>query len=122
MPRILKRKNIAPIIEKQNLITCDGRTGSGSWDNSRFKLGVDGAFVVKEKKDIIGWAVAWCHGEIHIFVIPTYRRKGIGTRLMKKMVKTFPTHRFCPWNAKTLRLFTKEAVNFTTMYLPDKLR
>jgi len=64
--------------------------------------------VVFSKKQVMGWALAFKHGQIvtvNIFVNKRYRRRGLATMLIEEMLKDFKVISLGEWNKATRKFF-----------------
>jgi len=87
-----------------------GRNGSGSLENVYDGVPIVGGYLVKHKKKVIGWGVAFdkpYQKQTHIFIDPKHRKNGLGSRLVKRAKKDFPEYRFVPWNQYTTNFYDK---------------
>jgi len=93
-----------------------GSTESGSVTHIKNGIGIQGGYVVKNGKNVVGWGCAFKHKEIHVYVEPTFRKKGIASKIIERTKKDFPEHYFCPWNLDTFKLFEKTGAKMTRKY------
>lgn len=114
-------KNVEKIkdaIRKLNLEKSKEAWGSGSLEAIKFGRNVEGGYLVKHNKEVIGWGVAFDQlgrsaKQTHIYIKKKYRKNGLGTRLVKRAKKDFPEHSFVPWNTYTHQFYSKLKVKTT---------
>ncbi len=110
--RTYRVKNIDKIretVKKLNLFD----TGESFGSNTRDRVIVDEEipacfFVAKEASKVVGWCIRFKDKETHVFVSKRQRRKGYGSRLIKRMTKE--VRGVClvvPWSSRAKSFFSK---------------
>ena len=92
---------------------CD----SGSLENLNNKCRVEGGYIIKNSCELIGWGAAFSNGEFHVYVCPQARNKGAASKVIKRAIKDWPNHKFCPWDKKTKDFFKNRNANIVYKYL-----
>ena len=115
--RALENK-IKPAIFKYNLMTETPirSLSSGACGYAKEGVSIQGGYLIKHKRELVGWAGAFENGEIHVFVRQEFRGKGGATKVIKRAKKEFPAHKFCPWTSESKRLFEENGANITYKY------
>lgn len=100
------KDRIKRIVRKYNLQT-EGRSSSGTMDDIYYyKKKIDSGFVAYNNRKIQGWAISFKENS-HIYVLPKYRRKGIGTKIYQEVVLNNPETYFEPWDEVSDKFFEK---------------
>lgn len=72
-------------------------------------------FVIFSKKQIMGWALAFCHKKevnLHLYVNERYRGRGLSKVLVESALKYYPKVRLAIHNRPTRKIFPKIAAAF----------
>lgn len=105
-------KRIKEAILSNNLSSHGEGWGSGSLNAVENGDKIYGGCVVKDGAKEIGWGFAVDDSEfgpqkIHIYVIPAYRRKGIGTRIYRFLKRHHKEFNPVPWDFKSRAFYNK---------------
>lgn len=94
-------------IKKNNLNTEDGG-GSDSLDRVDFhKQDVEG-FVARENGRAVGWCAYFSTDNcVQLYVRPEFRRKGIGSRMLRKAKRKYGKVTVFPWNHRSRVFFER---------------
>lgn len=104
---------LSDIIRSQNLKKEDGGR-SGSLDNLECGIIPKKGFVAKFGGKIIGWGAQFIEKRnrysqpeisFQLYVSPKYRRKGVGTRIIKRAISKFGTINVYSWNNRSKKFF-----------------
>lgn len=114
-----KKKEIEKAVNLYNLAVECGRSSWSSGTLTALKRGaeIEGGYVVKHKKEIMGWGCALNQGEIHIYLLPHARKYGAASKMVRRARKDFKDHVFCPWSQETLAFFNKRKAKITKKHM-----
>ncbi len=116
-------EKVIPVVYVFNLLNepISVSSSSGCVENIEAGVKVVGGYIVKNKKEIIGWGCAFGNNEFHIYVRPHFRGFKIASKIIKRSKKDFPDYNYCPWNFETLNIFKKKKLKITKKYIPPQL-
>lgn len=103
-------KMLSCLVKRMNLETTGEVFRDNSESNWLVKSGINpefGYIAYNMAGRPIGWAIAFSGQShtVHVFVMPRYRQKGVGTRLLKLMLKKQKTLRCKPWDHVSRKFF-----------------
>jgi GNAT superfamily N-acetyltransferase len=73
-------------------------------------LETESVVLLRRGRILVAWALVQCVNPrlpptTYMFVHPQYRRRGLGSRLMRESRRNWPQTRFCPWDEQSALFF-----------------
>lgn len=115
-PKAIKKAVLGHNLATEFGVSGDMSSGSGSVGYIKEGIEIEGGYVVKSGKNVVGWGSAYKLKEIHVYVKPSFRKRGIASKIIERAKKDFPDHCFCPWSKGTFDFFTKTGAKITRKY------
>lgn len=126
MFKLVPRNRLKKLILKRNLSDEFKEDGERRSSCSARRIPYETQFrggILFHKRRIAGWVIGWeLRKEIHVYVFPEFRGKGLFCEVIKIHQEYFSDYVFCPWNNFTIELFARHKLPTTVKYVPfDKL-